>query len=332
MNSQKSESVAAQIGGTLDVLEKLADLKNKGVVTEEEFNSKKAALLDTQAQVAAPVDITSPTTSLKESGVGGSDVVPSGVNGFSWGALLLAPFWAGSHKLNKFAAPLFFAFVWGYWGNKIITNETVLLIIGSFLSIVTLVLSIYLAFKGRELAWNTGKFTDAKKFIKQQKIWDICGAGIGGSLIILFGFIGYDSWQKDNTDETASVASVAAAQQALQTSDVMLVPELATKDGFGLVAQRVLKKYPELDYCVSVKAKAVANVSSDVMAELITKCAKNLKAKFIATKGGDEDTDYLFAQPRTNEEAVNKAKGDDWQDSNGFMHYSDGSKSVRPVD
>ena len=46
MGSSESTNNKNDISTTLSQIEKLADLKKQGIITEEEFNTKKSVLLD----------------------------------------------------------------------------------------------------------------------------------------------------------------------------------------------------------------------------------------------------------------------------------------------
>jgi hypothetical protein len=77
-------------------------------------------------------------------------VVPDGVRGFSWGAFVLGPFWSVGNR------------VWvGLWALVPGLGQLV---------------SVWLGFHGRELAWQRGRWADVQSFQAAQRKWSIAAA------------------------------------------------------------------------------------------------------------------------------------------------------------
>lgn len=77
-------------------------------------------------------------------------VVPDGVRGFSWGAFVLGPFWSIGNR------------VWvGLWALVPGLGQLV---------------SVWLGFHGRELAWQRGRWADVQSFQAAQRKWSIAAA------------------------------------------------------------------------------------------------------------------------------------------------------------
>lgn len=77
-------------------------------------------------------------------------VVPEGVRGFSWGAFVLGPFWSVGNR------------VWvGLWALVPGLGQLV---------------SVWLGFHGRELAWQRGRWADVRSFQAAQRKWSIAAA------------------------------------------------------------------------------------------------------------------------------------------------------------
>lgn len=86
------------------------------------------------------------------SGQGETATVPAELQGeFNWGACILAPFWAASHNLQKWAIWTFIAF----------------LLVGVFYMIP----GIFLASKANELAWKNREWESIDQCLKVQRIW-----------------------------------------------------------------------------------------------------------------------------------------------------------------
>ena len=90
----------------------------------------------------------------------GSDIIPPGVKGWSWGAFLLNWIWA-------------------------VFNRTWIGLL-AFIPYVGIVVSIYLGIKGRELAWKNKRWDSLEHFNRVQRSWSVWGlvlivgvAGIG---------------------------------------------------------------------------------------------------------------------------------------------------------
>lgn len=99
------------------------------------------------------------------SGEGSEIEPPSGVKGWSWGAFLLNWIWAVSNRT---------------WIGLL-----------CFIPYIGFIFSVYLGFKGRELAWRNKRWDSLEHFNRVQRRWSIWGlvlivgvAGIGLSAAI----------------------------------------------------------------------------------------------------------------------------------------------------
>lgn len=105
---------------------------------------------------------------------------PAGVRGWSWGALLLSWVWAIRFR------------VW--WGA---------------LAIVPLLgmgIAVWLGFKGRELAWQAGGWSDVATFNRVQRRWSIGGF----AAVVLVGILGTAGYLHDNPAAWADLTGTAS--------------------------------------------------------------------------------------------------------------------------
>ena len=93
------------------------------------------------------------------SGQGKVDDLPEGIKGFSWGAFLLSWIWA-------------------------IGNSTWIGLL-ALVPYVGFIVSIYLGFKGREMAWQNKRWDSVEHFQRVQKQWSFWGVLIIGGMFLL---------------------------------------------------------------------------------------------------------------------------------------------------
>ena len=93
------------------------------------------------------------------SGQGKVDNLPEGIKGFSWGAFLLSWIWA-------------------------IGNSTWIGLL-ALVPYVGFIVSIYLGFKGREMAWQNKRWASVEHFQRVQKQWSFWGVLIIGGIFLL---------------------------------------------------------------------------------------------------------------------------------------------------
>lgn len=83
---------------------------------------------------------------------------------------------------------------------------------------------------------------------------------------------------------------------------------------------------------VKLVSELVSNIApgsaSEPKAESTAELAQAIDTKLM----GDQIDDNPSATPNTEEDVADKASNKSWQDNNGYIHYSDGSKSSGPVD
>jgi len=116
------------------------------------------------------------------------DSIPDGVLGWSWGAFLLSWIWAVGNR------------VW--WGLL------------ALIPYVGFVIAIYLGFKGRELAWKSGKWDSVEHFQRVQKKWSQWGVGLVVGLLLIGGILAaiaipaYESYKNRAEAHEQSAAEV----------------------------------------------------------------------------------------------------------------------------
>jgi hypothetical protein len=119
----------------------------------EQTGDASNVILEKQSDAAAPVAETivaqTPPPPENSSGQGRSAVIPDGIKGWSWGALLLNWIWAVSNRA---------------WIGLLV-----------FVPYVGILVSFYLGFKGRELAWRGKKWDSVEDFNRVQKSWSKWG-------------------------------------------------------------------------------------------------------------------------------------------------------------
>ena len=93
------------------------------------------------------------------SGQGKVDDLPEGIKGFSWGAFLLSWIWA-------------------------IGNSTWIGLL-ALVPYVGFIVSVYLGFKGREMAWQNKRWDSVEHFQRVQKQWSFWGVLIIGGIVLL---------------------------------------------------------------------------------------------------------------------------------------------------
>ena len=93
------------------------------------------------------------------SGQGKVDDLPEGIKGFSWGAFLLSWIWA-------------------------IGNSTWIGLL-ALVPYVGFIVSVYLGFKGREMAWQNKRWDSVEHFQRVQKQWSFWGVLIIGGMFLL---------------------------------------------------------------------------------------------------------------------------------------------------
>ncbi len=88
-----------------------------------------------------------------------ADELPEGVKGWSWGAFCLNGIWAGFNRT--------------YIGLL------------AFLPYVGFLVSIYLGFKGRELAWKNKRWESLEHFNRVQRKWSVWGVGLTVAMLLI---------------------------------------------------------------------------------------------------------------------------------------------------
>lgn len=79
----------------------------------------------------------------------GSDIIPDGVKGWSWGGFLFTIIWGLSHRV---------------WISLLM-----------LVPYIGFLVSIYLGVKGRELAWKNKRWESVAEFNRIQRLWSIWG-------------------------------------------------------------------------------------------------------------------------------------------------------------
>ncbi len=94
-----------------------------------------------------------------------TEEVPKEIRRFSIGALTCNWIWAFANNLH----------VWG-----------IIILVTSCIAPAALALSIYLGFKGNELAWKAGNYSSIEQFKKSQRPWDIAGIVLLIASLVVF--------------------------------------------------------------------------------------------------------------------------------------------------
>lgn len=88
----------------------------------------------------------------------GSDIIPDGVKGWSWGGFLFTIIWGLSHRV---------------WISLLM-----------LVPYIGFLVSIYLGVKGRELAWKNKRWESVAEFNRIQRLWSIWGAILMGLALL----------------------------------------------------------------------------------------------------------------------------------------------------
>jgi hypothetical protein len=119
------------------------------------INNKEKLMADNYTPPEASLQMASENNS----GQGKVDDLPEGIKGFSWGAFLLSWIWA-------------------------IGNSTWIGLL-ALVPYVGFIVSIYLGFKGREMAWQNKRWDSVEHFQRVQKQWSFWGVLIIGGIFLL---------------------------------------------------------------------------------------------------------------------------------------------------
>ncbi len=178
-------------------LAKLAELKEKGILSQEEFDSEKAKLLNNNHNKANNIiseqSYEAPTSARATATYAKAKEIPAGVKGWSWGAFLCHWLWA-------------------------IFNKTWIGLLG-LIPFLTPFIAIILGIKGREWAWKNKEWDSLEHFNRVQKKWSQWSLGlIGGlfALIILMIALDPESFSKINTDAAPEVNTEAVIETTKQ--------------------------------------------------------------------------------------------------------------------
>ena len=191
-----------------------------------------------------------------------SNKLPENARGLCWGAFFLT-------------------FIWGIFNRVWIS----LLI---FIPIVNIVMGFVLLFKGREWAWEKGKWQNVEHFNKVQRYWSIAGFIIvGGSFILGLAasiMIPYFSTYQKKAMRTEAKLHLVRLNTSMQSQ--MVETGNYTQEWQNLVPNNAQGRYrietietmPELaDICpdctvsnTSFKFAAVGNLDSDSDLDIVT--------------------------------------------------------------
>ena len=124
------------------------------------------AVARARAQAAPPPRSSVPSPApLRPTPPSAAPGMPAGVARFSWAALVGGPVWAVAFR------------VW--WG------------LGSMLPFIGLPILVILAFRGREAAWKTGRWSSVQAFDAAQQKWLYWTSMLSLALFLVLAFFGY---------------------------------------------------------------------------------------------------------------------------------------------
>ena len=152
-----------------------------------------------------------------------NDEIPDGVRGWSWGAFLLNWIWAiGNH-------------VW----------------IGllAIIPFVGLIVAIWLGFKGREMAWKTGKWNSVEEFQRVQKKWSNWAVG----LVLFVMVIGI----------LAGIAIPAYSDYVKKAEEAKLLSEQMQQQSINPNVEEVTQSTPQSEVTTSDKELAEQSTIPD---------------------------------------------------------------------
>lgn len=234
-------------------LERFADLKARGLISEEDYEAKKRSILGTNAwnqptHGMAVADVRVPATSAApplngihaasttKAAASFSHELPPGVKGWSWGGFFLNCIWA-------------------------IPNKTWIGLL-ALVPVIGLPIPFVLGFKGREWAWRNRSWDSVEQFVQVQRRWTIAGLIVYG--VVLAGLLTTTLYPKlhsslgwpgsstvseedsvdenfrfhmDKADEAArgSTEAASAAMSAAISAAVSTVPPTASASGVSSV-------------------------------------------------------------------------------------------------
>lgn len=166
----------------------------------------KALKADTSApgtgfKPAAPPAVHQVQASARAAGSSGSDDIPEGVKGWSWGAFLLSWIWAIGNRT---------------WVGLL-----------ALVPYVGFGVAIWLGIKGREMAWKNDKWDSVEHFNRVQKKWSQWGVGLIGGVFLLgiLAAIAIPAYQDYVTRARASAELNASIEQAVEGTEASPVQQ-----------------------------------------------------------------------------------------------------------
>lgn len=265
-----------------DELVRLGELREKGLITQEEFDAAKAKLLGQSADAGSsseqPPEMPPPTPPQSRPSAlrpPPSDDIPPGIKGWSWGAFL-------------------WNWIWAIFNNTWI--GLLALIPG-----VNLVMIFVLGAKGREWAWKNKKWDSVEHFNRVQRKWTLWGvwlmlAGLVLAILVMvasFLFIGM-AGSKATTDfmeamptpdvTDSSVVPEESATPATEESSTEAVAEdAAPAVAEDAVTTDTSQAEPEADYTDAATDTAATDAAAEQAAAERAELAR-IKAEADAAK------------------------------------------------
>lgn len=173
----------AHVDSALDSIVKLGELREKGLISAEEYERKKKALLGEGPQrsssppngaQAAPTPSFNASAFDRPAQPHPGQVLPPGIKGWSWGFFLLSFIWAIGNKT---------------WIGLL-----------ALVPVLGLPVPFILGFKGREWAWKNKQWESVEHFNRVQRNWSRWGVGVILMTLSLygvaFGIYAYNAAQK----------------------------------------------------------------------------------------------------------------------------------------
>jgi hypothetical protein len=313
-------------------LEKLAELKEKGILTQEEFDTKKKSLLAHNNDLAlisetAPAIASTKTTAISLSAASGYGKTHK----FTGWTVALAPVlyylfqismsWLATHGFVGVETAKGF---WSYGYSGVFW--------------FSLIYADYFECKKLGMNWKSVGFyflTYPTYLYKRAKILHLNMTLVWVSLVctiltMVTTASGLDEWlsrQLSSVQNQVNTVSMPASQ----LSDSKLKATLS--DFQSNAAQAWLKAHPDVKACLENKIRRGEgdHAFEDISGELAFQCHLQLSKGNMKLMGDIPDPEPN-ATPNGASELENKRLGKAWQDNNGFVHFPDGSRTSSTAD
>lgn len=138
------------------------------------------------------------------SGYGDLSIMPAEAQGLCWGGFFLPWIWGPFNGMTFSLAML--------PGFRIFRRFLPIWLMGT----LTLLLSFFMLFKGREIAWNNKTWDSAEHFNQVQRRWTLAGAAVTLVLVVVIPMWVVNTAHKQKMQEQAEALMMQQAQQSQQ--------------------------------------------------------------------------------------------------------------------